>query len=107
MPWQAPRRAQAEADRQLAAAAAEICTTLDGAAYAFDEITDEDDHYRRLGRADDLTLGMVAVPAVGLAGVLAKAKAYLDSASYDVQHLSDLADSLAGDLERVIEGRAS
>ncbi len=94
----------ADADHRLIAMGAELDRTLDGAAYAFDEVRDEDDQDRRLDRANALTLDMVAVPAVGLAGVLAKAKAYLDPNSYDVVNLAELADSLAEDAERVIGG---
>ncbi len=103
----AARALAADADRHLTAMAAEICSTLDGAAYAFDEVHDEADHDRRLGHANALTLDMVALPAIGLAGVLAKAKAYLDSNSYDVLNLAELADSLTTDMERVLEGRTA
>lgn len=100
------RTAVADADRRLTAMAADICATLDGAAYAFDPVHDEADQDRRIDRANRLTLGMVALPAVGLAGVLAKAKAYLDSCSYDVHELADLSQSLAEDVERVLGGAA-
>ena len=49
-------------------------------------------------------LRMVEMPAVGLAGVKAKAKAYLDSCSYDVLESAALAETLADDAERVCGG---
>ena len=91
-------------DQQLAALADEICDTLDGAAYALEPVHDEADQDRRLGHANDLILRMVDLPAVGLAGVKAKAKAYLDSCSYDVWDSSTLSTSLAEDAERVCGG---
>ena len=100
----APRPAAArvaEADVELARLADEIDRTLDGAAYALDPVDDEDDQNRRLRQADKLILRMVDVPAVGPAGVKAKAKGYLDSLSYDVLESAALAQSLAEDAERV------
>ncbi len=67
-------------------------------------MSDEDDQDRRLERGNALQLDIAALPAVGLAGVLAKAKAYLDSNSYDTVNIAELADSLAEDAERVIGG---
>ncbi len=100
----APRPAAArvaEADVELARLADEIDRTLDSAAYALDPVNDEDDQNRRLRHADRLILRMVDVPAVGPAGVKAKAKGYLDSLSYDVLESAALAQSLAEDAERV------
>lgn len=94
-------------DARLTVLAADLCSTLDGAAYAFDPVADEADQDRRLDRANALQLEIAGLPAVGLAGVLAKAKAYLDSNSYDVVNLAELADSLAEDVERVLEGRSA
>ena len=91
----------ADADAELDRLADEIDRTLDGAAYALDPVDDEDDQSRRLWHADRLILRMVEVPAVGLAGVKAKAKGYLDSLSYDVLESAALAQSLAEDAERV------
>ena len=100
----APRPAAArvaEADVELARLANEIDRTLDGAAYALDPVDDEENQNRRLRHADRLILRMVDVPAVGPAGVKAKAKGYLDSLSYDVLESAALAQSLAEDAERV------
>ncbi|WP_237480028.1 hypothetical protein [Lichenibacterium dinghuense] len=77
---------------------------LDGVAYALEPVDDEDDQNRRLRHAEQLMLCMVDVPAVGLAGVKAKAKGYLDSLSYDVLESAALAQSLAEDAERVCGG---
>ncbi len=100
----APRPAAARgaaADVELARLAEEIDRTLDGAAYALDPVDDEDDQNRRLRHADRLILRMVDVPAVGPAGVKAKAKGYLDSLSYGVLESAALAQSLAEDAERM------
>ena len=91
----------AEADAELASLADEVDRTLDGAAYALEPVADERDQNRRLRHAERLMLRMVDVPAVGLAGVKAKAKGYLDSLSYDVLESVALAQSLAEDAERV------
>ena len=87
-------------DAGLTAMAVEVDRTLDGAAYALapDESADQD---ARLYHAEDLMRRMSETPAVGVAGLVAKAKAWLDSDSYDVQEGATLAESLCQDIQRL------
>ena len=92
------------ADAYLVALADELDRTLDGAAYAMDPVHDEADQNARLRHADALILRIVSIAAAGPAGLKAKGKAYLDSASYDIMNGCELATSLAEDVERLNGG---
>ena len=91
-------------DADLVALADELDRTLDGAAYAMEIVHDEADQNARLRHADALTLRIVSIAAAGPAGLKAKGKAYLDSASHDVMNGCELATSLAEDVERLNGG---
>lgn len=93
--------AEPSADARLAALGAEMDRTLDGAAYALEEVHDDADQNRRLGHADALLRRMSTIEAQAGLGLYAKAKAFLDAESYDVQEIHGIGASLAHDVERL------
>ena len=88
-------------DAGLVALAADLDATLDGAAYAMAPIHDEADQNRRPDNAEDTLRRMSKIPAQSGRGLNAKAQAWLDSDSYDVQEGNRLAESLSQDIERL------